>query len=69
MNRLRGRSVRGRVRAKTGGLAGVAALAGYAPNANGEMLAFAILINHHNLTSGPATGLVDRVVQAIAASR
>ena len=69
LNRLRGRSVRGRVRAKTGGLAGVAALAGYAPNANGEMLAFAILINHHNLTAGPATGLVDRVVQAIAASR
>ena len=69
LNRLRGRTVRGRVRAKTGGLAGVAALAGYAPNAAGEMLAFAIIINHHNLTAGPATGLVDRVVQEIAASR
>ena len=69
LNRLRGRRARGRVRAKTGGLAGVAALAGYAPNAGGDMLAFAIIINHHNLTAGPATGLIDRVVQAIVASR
>jgi len=69
LHRLHGRTTRGRVRAKTGGLAGIAALAGYAPNAGGDMLAFAILINHHNLTAGPATGLVDRVVQEIAASR
>lgn len=69
LHRLRGKSVAGRVHAKTGGLAGVAALAGYAPNARGDMLAFAILINHHNLTAGPATGLVDRVVQTIVASR
>jgi D-alanyl-D-alanine carboxypeptidase/D-alanyl-D-alanine-endopeptidase (penicillin-binding protein 4) len=69
LNRLNGGAVRGRVRAKTGGLAGVAALAGYAPNAAGDMLAFAIIINHHNLAAGPATGLVDRVVQEIAASR
>jgi D-alanyl-D-alanine carboxypeptidase/D-alanyl-D-alanine-endopeptidase (penicillin-binding protein 4) len=69
LNRLRGGSVKGRVRAKTGGLGGIAALAGYAPNANGELLAFAILINHHDLAAGPATGLIDRVVQEIAASR
>jgi D-alanyl-D-alanine carboxypeptidase/D-alanyl-D-alanine-endopeptidase (penicillin-binding protein 4) len=69
LHRLRGSTLRGRVRAKTGGLAGVAALAGYAPNAAGDMLAFAIIINHHNLTAGPATGLVDRVVQEIVASK
>jgi serine-type D-Ala-D-Ala carboxypeptidase/endopeptidase (penicillin-binding protein 4) len=69
LNRLQGGSVMGRVRAKTGGLAGVAALAGYAPNANGDMLAFAILINHHALSAGPATGLIDRIVQEIASSR
>jgi D-alanyl-D-alanine carboxypeptidase/D-alanyl-D-alanine-endopeptidase (penicillin-binding protein 4) len=68
-NRLNGRTVAGRVRAKTGGLAGVSALAGYAPNAGGEMLAFTIFINHHNLTPGPATGLIDRIVQEITASR
>ncbi|MGH9786359.1 MAG: D-alanyl-D-alanine carboxypeptidase/D-alanyl-D-alanine endopeptidase [Terriglobia bacterium] len=68
-NRLNGRAVAGRVRAKTGGLAGVAALAGYAPNASGDLLAFTIFINHHNLTPGPATGLIDRIVQEIAASR
>lgn len=68
-NRLNGRAVAGRVRAKTGGLAGVAALAGYAPNAAGELLAFTIFINHHNLPPGPATGLIDRIVQEIAASR
>ena len=68
-NRLNGRTVAGRVRAKTGGLAGVAAIAGYAPNASGELLAFTIFINHHNLPPGPATGLLDRIVQEIAASR
>jgi D-alanyl-D-alanine carboxypeptidase/D-alanyl-D-alanine-endopeptidase (penicillin-binding protein 4) len=69
LNRLRGNGLFGKVRAKTGGLAGVAALAGYAPNAKGEMLAFAILINHHALKAGPATGLIDRVVHEIASSR
>jgi D-alanyl-D-alanine carboxypeptidase/D-alanyl-D-alanine-endopeptidase (penicillin-binding protein 4) len=68
-NRLNGRAVAGRVRAKTGGLAGVSALAGYAPNASGELLAFTIFINHHNLTPGPATGLIDRIVREITASR
>ena len=68
-HRLSGKTVAGRVRAKTGGLAGVAALAGYAPNASGEMLAFTIIINHHNLTAGPATGMIDRVVQEIVASK
>jgi len=68
-NRLNGRAVAARVRAKTGGLAGVSALAGYAPNASGDLLAFTIFINHHNLTPGPATGLIDRIVREITASR
>jgi len=68
-NRLRGRAVAGRVRAKTGALAGVAALAGYAPNARGELLAFAIFVNHHDLPNGEVVALIDRIVQEIAASQ
>ena len=67
--RLKGPAVAGRVWAKTGSLAGVAALAGYAADSNNELLAFAIFINHHNLSASAATALIDRIVEEIAASR
>ncbi len=56
--------LRGRVRAKTGTLNGVAALAGLAVDRGGREIAFAILVN------GPGAGAddVDRLVRAIVAA-
>ena len=47
-NRYDDPALRGRVRAKTGTIAGVRALAGYAARPDGTMLAFAILVNGAN---------------------
>ena len=44
-NRYRGSRVAGRVRAKTGSLAGVAALAGFATAADGGSFTFAVILN------------------------
>jgi len=67
--RLRNAAVRRRAWAKTGSLGGVAALAGYVSNQEDELLAFAIFVNHHNMTNGAATLLLDRIVELIARSR
>ena len=68
-DRLRDHAVAGRVHAKTGNLAGVASLAGYLIGANTEPLAFAIFVNHHNLTSAAANRLIDRIVEELAKGR
>ena len=68
-DRLRGRAVAGRVHAKTGGLAGVASLAGYLIGPEMDPLAFTIFVNHHNLTSAAANSLIDRIVEEIAGGR
>ena len=65
-NRLRSTSIAGRVIAKTGTLADNVSLAGYLIRPNQTPLAFAIFMNHHHLTAGAATAMVDRVVEEIA---
>jgi len=67
--RLKGRATAGRVWAKTGSLAGEAALAGYALNQRNEMVAFVVFANHFNPASSTATETIDRIVDAIARSR
>ncbi|MBI4465493.1 MAG: D-alanyl-D-alanine carboxypeptidase/D-alanyl-D-alanine-endopeptidase, partial [Acidobacteria bacterium] len=67
--RLKGPAVAGRVWAKTGSLAGVSALAGYTANSDDDLLAFAIFMNHHNLSASSAAALIDRIVEEIARSR
>ena len=67
--RLQGRATAGRVWAKTGSLAGEAALAGYALNQRNEMVAFVVFANHFNPASSTATETIDRIVDAIARSR
>ncbi len=52
INRMHGISAEKVLRAKTGTLSGVSALAGYTTTADGEIVAFGILISHY---VGPAT--------------
>ncbi len=58
---------RERVRAKTGTLTGVNALAGYVTTRAGTELAFAILCNHHTTRSRTIRRLEDALVNRLAA--
>ena len=58
--RMRSPTLDGRVQAKTGTIANVRSLAGYAETAAGEKLAFAIVANHFTAP----TAEVDRVMEA-----
>jgi D-alanyl-D-alanine carboxypeptidase/D-alanyl-D-alanine-endopeptidase (penicillin-binding protein 4) len=58
---------RERVRAKTGTLTGVNALAGYVTTRGGTELAFAILCNHHTTRSRTIRRLEDALVNRLAA--
>ena len=59
----------GRVRAKTGTLSGVSALAGYVETAEGEPLAFAFLMQNFVGSSGPWRDLQDRMAVRLAEAR
>jgi D-alanyl-D-alanine carboxypeptidase/D-alanyl-D-alanine-endopeptidase (penicillin-binding protein 4) len=59
--RLDGPRTRGRVRAKTGTLAGVCALSGYAETAAGRRFAFSILLNGRAASEAAC----DRIVEAL----
>ncbi|HET6279174.1 MAG TPA: D-alanyl-D-alanine carboxypeptidase/D-alanyl-D-alanine-endopeptidase [Candidatus Polarisedimenticolia bacterium] len=56
---------RRQVRAKTGRLAGVAALAGYAVNRDGHPFAFAVLANDVRGSDGSAERAIDRLVSEL----
>lgn len=56
----------GRVRAKTGTLTQVNALAGYVTTAAGDRLAFAVVLNHHTAGSSSGVGAIDEIVAALA---
>jgi D-alanyl-D-alanine carboxypeptidase/D-alanyl-D-alanine-endopeptidase (penicillin-binding protein 4) len=60
---------RRRIRAKTGRLDGVAALAGYAVNRDGRPFAFAVLANDVRGSSVSAQRAIDRLVGEITGSR
>jgi D-alanyl-D-alanine carboxypeptidase/D-alanyl-D-alanine-endopeptidase (penicillin-binding protein 4) len=60
--RMRGTAAQGNVRAKTGSLAHVRALAGYVRTRDGEPLAFTVLANN----VGAAPNLIDRAADAVA---
>ncbi|HYV19343.1 MAG TPA: D-alanyl-D-alanine carboxypeptidase/D-alanyl-D-alanine-endopeptidase [Verrucomicrobiae bacterium] len=60
---------RRRVRAKTGRVAGAISLAGYASNRDGHVLAFAIFANQPRGTLDAVHRSLDRLVDAMAASR
>jgi len=60
---------RRQVRAKTGRLAGVAALAGYAVNRDGHPFAFAVLANDIRGSNGSAQRAIDQLVSELIDSR
>jgi serine-type D-Ala-D-Ala carboxypeptidase/endopeptidase (penicillin-binding protein 4) len=66
-NRLTG--LEGRVRAKTGTLTNVTALAGYITTFDGRELIFAILVNGSGIGAAPVREGIDAVVQAAARER
>jgi len=61
--RFAGSRAAGRIRAKTGSLSHVAALAGYAQRGNGQMLAFSILVNNYNGPAADLTAAIDRICE------
>ncbi len=60
-NRMQAMSAEKTLRAKTGTLSGVSALAGYTNTADGEMLAFGILISHYVGSAATARGIQDKI--------
>ena len=65
-NRFPSSGVQGLLRAKTGSLDGVTALAGYVPTADGELIAFAIMLNDSKIKFGRMTGLADQIAIALS---
>ena len=60
-NRMQGMSTEKVLRAKTGTLSGVSALAGYTKTADGEVFAFGILISHYVGSATTARGIQDKI--------
>ena len=67
--RMRGTAAEGRARAKTGTLNGVTALSGYVPSADGERLAFSLMIEFYVGSAAPRRAVQDSIVAALAGFR
>ena len=63
--RLGGKAVAGRIFAKTGSLAHVNALSGYARGARGNWIAFSILVNNSHAPAGEIRAVMDRICTLI----
>jgi D-alanyl-D-alanine carboxypeptidase/D-alanyl-D-alanine-endopeptidase (penicillin-binding protein 4) len=63
--RFQGKPGQGHVSAKTGFLAGVHALSGYAQTSHGNNVVFSVMLNHTQLRSSKAKELMDQIVNAI----
>jgi len=55
----------GRIHAKTGSLAHVSALSGYAERPDGRWLAFSMLVNNYNSPAADIRGIMDRICAVI----
>ena len=63
--RFQGVPAQAHVSAKTGFLAGVHALSGYAQTKRGNNIVFSVMLNHVQLRSNKARELIDQIVDAI----
>jgi D-alanyl-D-alanine carboxypeptidase/D-alanyl-D-alanine-endopeptidase (penicillin-binding protein 4) len=63
--RFKGTPAAGNLTAKTGSLGHVNVLSGYAKTVKGELVAFSVMSNNHNLTDGRAISTIDQIVLAI----
>ena len=66
-DRMRGTPAEGVLRAKTGSLSGVSALAGYTISADGEVLAFSILMEHFVGSADRVRAVQDQIGSAMSA--
>jgi D-alanyl-D-alanine carboxypeptidase/D-alanyl-D-alanine-endopeptidase (penicillin-binding protein 4) len=65
-NRFRGTAAEGNVRAKTGTMSNIRSLAGYVRSADGEPLAFAIMVNNFEGSGAQATAAIDAIAVSLA---
>jgi D-alanyl-D-alanine carboxypeptidase/D-alanyl-D-alanine-endopeptidase (penicillin-binding protein 4) len=63
--RFAGSSVAGRIHAKTGSLAHVSALSGYAQRRRGDWIAFSILVNNYNGPTAEVRAVMDRICELL----
>jgi serine-type D-Ala-D-Ala carboxypeptidase/endopeptidase (penicillin-binding protein 4) len=54
-----------RGRMKTGGLRNVSSVAGYLPNANGEMMVVVLFLNHDNARGAKGRAVLDEQMRAL----
>ncbi|MFZ0933588.1 MAG: D-alanyl-D-alanine carboxypeptidase, partial [Bryobacteraceae bacterium] len=60
-SRFNGTPAAGRIHAKTGSLAHVSALSGYAQRRDGSWVAFSILANNSNQSAAAVRGVMDKI--------
>jgi D-alanyl-D-alanine carboxypeptidase/D-alanyl-D-alanine-endopeptidase (penicillin-binding protein 4) len=65
-NRMRGTAAERKVMAKTGTMSNIRSLAGYATTADGERLAFVVIVNNFEGAGLAATQAVDRIAVRLA---
>jgi D-alanyl-D-alanine carboxypeptidase/D-alanyl-D-alanine-endopeptidase (penicillin-binding protein 4) len=65
-NRMRGTAAERKVMAKTGTMSNIRSLAGYVTSADGERLAFVVMVNNFEGTGLAATQAVDRIAVRLA---
>ncbi|MDZ7266365.1 MAG: D-alanyl-D-alanine carboxypeptidase/D-alanyl-D-alanine-endopeptidase [candidate division KSB1 bacterium] len=68
-NRMKGTAAEGLLRAKTGSLTGVSSLSGYATTAEGEEIAFAMMMQHFLGSAGGVRRVQDRIAAEMCGLR
>ncbi|RMF56492.1 MAG: D-alanyl-D-alanine carboxypeptidase/D-alanyl-D-alanine-endopeptidase [Calditrichaeota bacterium] len=64
--RMKGSAAEGLLRAKTGSLRGVSSLSGYSTTADGEIVAFSIMMEHFVVSTSKIREIQDRIGHTIA---
>ncbi|MCG8607150.1 D-alanyl-D-alanine carboxypeptidase, partial [bacterium] len=67
--RMQNSAAQGKLRAKTGNLTGVSALSGYTTTAEGELLAFSVMIEHFVGSNAAIKEIQDRIGAVISGFR